>query len=167
MTLLPKKQCAVTVLNAKQVCVCFGVCPSGQASLTLPVALALNLPPCLGLGMWRDPDSECGCRTRALAIRVSCSRSTDALRPDKWEPAPSVSHPYPVGHSICTLIELRQWQQSIPRLMLFCRIIPIRCVLVIYQVHPFSTQAFPHCALNCSDGWCYYMRCLCLPHNPL
>ncbi len=77
------------------VCVCVCVCSTGQASLTLPVALALNPPPCLGPGLWRHPDS--GCQGRALMVCVCCSRSTDALRPDKWEPYPSL-HISPPSH---------------------------------------------------------------------
>lgn len=123
-TLLPKKQCAVTELNTKQVCVsffllvCICVCPFGQAPLILPVALALNLPPCLGLEMWRDPDSGCGVLDQGP--RDSCVPFTLHWCASAWQMRARTLRISPMSRRIRTPIELRhQWRQSILCLMLF------------------------------------------------
>ncbi len=129
------------------VCVCVCVCPTGQASLTLPVALALNPPHAWG----RDCDctltAGAGCQGWALMVCVCRSRSTDALRPDKWEPYPSL-HISPPSHRPFAFLRRLSYatdEQSIESVFeLLCSIIPVGdsgsvCVSVldVHQVHPF------------------------------
>ncbi len=89
------------------VCVC--VCPTGQASLTLPVALALNPPPCLGPGLWLHPDS--GCRVSGLSPHGLCVPFTLHWCTAAWQMRALPVSPYlaPIPPPVCILtpIELR------------------------------------------------------------
>lgn len=87
--------CAVRLRQVRGSCVPVTV-PSGSAPLALPVALALNPPPCLLTGPWPHPDSpEQGVgrplHTHTLHSHTHCHTPPELSPSDKWLLSPPVA----------------------------------------------------------------------------